>query len=64
MVQFKSMRMREINPKDYGEDMKFTPSEEAKICLNCDLPECKNRGPCKRFREEKRKLKGKLKGKS
>ena len=37
-------------------DMVFKPSEEAKICLNCTLPDCKNGIACKRYREEKRKL--------
>lgn len=58
MIMPKSVVRREITPKR-GEflDMILRSSDEAKICLNCDLPECKNTGPCKRFKEEKRKLK-------
>lgn len=46
MIQSKSIRMREISPKrgDFL-DMILRPSDEVKICLNCDLPEYKNRGP-------------------
>lgn len=36
----------------------YTPTEEAEICLICPLKECKN-SECERFKEEKRKLKGK-----
>ena len=32
------------------------PSAEARICLNCPLPECKP-DTCKRVREERKKLK-------
>ena len=35
-----------------------TPSAEANICLSCPLPECK-KSVCKRFNEEKRKIKEK-----
>lgn len=41
------------------QDLIFKPSEEAKICLNCDLPECTNKRNCPRFKEEKSKLKRK-----
>ena len=36
----------------------YMPSEEAKICLNCTLPEkyCKPHR-CNRYKEEKKKLK-------
>ena len=37
-------------------DAVFTPSEEANICLTCPLDSCK-KNRCKRFDEEKRKLK-------
>lgn len=61
MIQSKPIRMREITTKrgDFL-DMILRSSEEAKICLNCDLPECKNRGPCRRFKEAKRKLRENL----
>lgn len=38
--------------------MTFTPSYEARICLECTLPDCK-KTKCERFRAEKRKLKQK-----
>lgn len=38
--------------------MTFTPSEEARICLECTLPDC-NKINCERFKSEKRKLKQK-----
>lgn len=40
----------------YDDDMIFTPSDEAKICLTCPLVSCK-KNKCARFDEEKRKLK-------
>lgn len=35
-----------------------TPSAIANICLSCPLPKC-DKSVCKRFNEEKRKIKGK-----
>lgn len=46
---------------NWGLDITLRPSEEAKICLNCDLPKCKNSATCKRYKEAKRKLKEKSK---
>lgn len=41
-------------------DFKLTSSEEAKICTECPLPakSC-NKDRCKRFEEERRRLKAK-----
>lgn len=36
----------------------YKPTEEAEICLTCPLKECK-KAECKRFKEERRKLKSK-----
>ncbi len=47
-----------ISSKWYGAELKFKPSEEAKICLECDLPDC-NKIDCKRYQEEMRKLRRK-----
>lgn len=41
---------------EFDADIRFTPSDEALICLSCPLPEC-NKFVCKRFKEEKKKLK-------
>lgn len=35
----------------------YTPTAEAEICLSCPLKECK-KAECKRFKDEKKKLKG------
>lgn len=44
----------------WGLDITLRPSDEAKICIECPLPECKKLN-CERFREEKKKLKEKRK---
>lgn len=36
----------------------YKPTAEAEICLTCPLKEC-NKSECKRFKDEKRKLKSK-----
>lgn len=36
-------------------DFVITPSEEAKICLNCDKPKC-NPSICERVRDKKREI--------
>lgn len=36
----------------------YKPSAIANICLSCPLPKC-DKSVCKRFNEEKRKIKGK-----
>jgi hypothetical protein len=54
-----SVRALMSSLKKYGEKLEFIhASEEAKICLNCPLPEneCKPLS-CDRFRKEKGKLK-------
>lgn len=47
-----------ISTKSEKEDFILTPSDEAKICLNCPLKRCVNDNlRCKRYLSEKKKLK-------
>lgn len=51
-MQSKQPLFKNIEPDD---DLIFVASEEAKICLNCTEKKCN--GDCKKFHEERRKLK-------
>lgn len=59
--------MREISiinrqPLSLGDDcLVFKVGEEESICTDCNLPEKKCNGDCKRFKEEFKKLKNKKK---
>lgn len=39
------------------EQISFSASAEARICLECPFKECRNPNTCIRYKEEKRKLK-------
>ena len=43
---------------EFANGVIMRPSEEANICLKCDKKKCS--GECARFKEEKKKLKGKV----
>ena len=51
----------EIIYKTPVEQISFTASAEARICLECPIKVCNNPDTCIRYKEEKRKLK-ELKG--
>ena len=53
MIQAK---LKSVIKKTVTDNMQFRASEEAKICLTCPIKVCKP-DSCKRFKEEKRKLK-------
>ena len=47
-------------PKSTGGKLAtYTPTAEIEICLNCPLPNCNAKYVCKRFKEERNKIKGK-----
>ena len=48
----------------YESERRIIPEdEEVLICLNCPLPECKNTYQCKRFKEERSRIRREMYGK-
>lgn len=60
MLQVK--KFHPIVPSDADFNPK-TDNEEILICLNCPLPECKDTFECKRFLQERQKLRSAKNGK-
>ena len=56
MVKNKTYLNPEKSAKWWESDIVINSSEEASICLNCPLPNCK-KDHCKRYYEELKKIK-------
>lgn len=57
MIRSREGLVRDTTYKWYESERSFTPNDEAKICLTCDLPRCRNTSKCERYEQKRKELK-------